>query len=347
VKTSPLPNPPLSHRERGGDETDIVAVPPPLLGEGVGGRGSIQQVVYTFLTGRSKATVRAYQRDLEDFRQFTGAATVERAAEVFLQAGQGQANAIALRYRAHLLDRGLQPATVNRRLAALRSLVKLARLFGLVVWELETPNVRHEAYRDTRGPGKNVVREMLKQASLGTSPRLRRDCAILHLLYDLGLRRGEVVALDLADVELPQSRIQVRGKGRREKTPLTLPLPTLHALTEWLALRGETPGPLFTNFDRAKKGDGRLTADHVYRIVRNAGEQVGVKTRPHGLRHTAITEACKVAQSVGIGLEEVLDFSRHKSLQVLMLYRDRERNVQGQLATLIASSDTDTSSNEG
>src|SRR3989304_2991588 len=59
--------------------------------------------------------------------------------------------------------------------------------------------------------------------------------------------------------------------------------------------------------------------------------------RPTGLRHTAITEACKLAQAKGMGLEEGLDFSRHRDVKVLMVYRDRERNVQGQLATLVAA----------
>ena len=81
----------------------------------------------------------------------------------------------------------------------------------------------------------------------------------------------------------------------------------------------------------------RLTGTSLYRIVRRLGEQVGLKVRPHGLRHTAITEACKLAQAKGMGLEEVLDFSRHRDVKVLMVYRDRERNVQGQLATLVAA----------
>ncbi len=296
----------------------------------------VGQLVFTFLTGRSETTIRAYRRDLEDFRQFTGSVTVSLAAERLLENGSGQGNALAMRYRSHLLERGLQPATVNRRLAALRSLVKLARLFGLVTWELETPSVRHEAYRDTRGPGKEAVRKMLTQAEESDSIIAVRNRAILHLLYDLGLRRGEVVALDWDDIDLNTSTVQVIGKGRREKSPLTLPTPTCEALSSWLTVRGTEPGPLFNNFDRAKKGDKRLTADHVYRIVRQSGEQIGIKTRPHGLRHTAITEACKSAQKAGIGLEEVLDFSRHKNVQVLMLYRDRERNVQGKLAALVA-----------
>ena len=51
----------------------------------------------------------------------------------------------------------------------------------------------------------------------------------------------------------------------------------------------------------------------------------------------AITEACKLAQAKGMGLEEVLDFSRHRDVKVLMVYRDRERDVQGQLAALVAA----------
>lgn len=300
------------------------------------GREDISDLVHTFLTGRSETTLRAYRNDLTDFRIFLAAPTMNAAAVELLASGAGPANALVLRYRANLLERGLQPATINRRLAALRSLVKLARLVGMVTWEVEIPNVASEPYRDTRGPGKDGVRRLLDAIGEEDSAILRRDRAILRLLYDLGLRRGEVVSLDDDDVNLTAGLIYVRGKGRREKVPLTLPEPTKGALAAWREVRGDAPGPFFTNFDRARKGEGRLSADHVYRIVRGLGEKAGIKARPHGLRHTAITEACKAAQSAGIGLEEVLDFSRHRSVQVLMLYRDRERNVQGKLASLVA-----------
>jgi integrase/recombinase XerC len=297
---------------------------------------ALEDLLHTFLTGRSETTLRAYRNDLSDFRIFTGEPTLQLAASRLLASGPGPANALVLRYRADLLARGLQPATVNRRLAALRSLVKLARLIGLVTWEVEVPNVLSEPYRDTRGPGKGGVRRLLDALGEEDTPIVRRDRAIVRLLYDLGLRRGEVVGLDDDDVNLTDGIVFVRGKGRREKVPLTLPGPTRAALLAWRDVRGDEPGPFFTNFDRARKGEGRLSADHVYRIVRGLGEKAGIKARPHGLRHTAITEACKAAQEAGIGLEEVLDFSRHRNVQVLMLYRDRERNVQGTLAGLVA-----------
>ncbi|MDX2469351.1 MAG: recombinase XerD, partial [SAR324 cluster bacterium] len=66
------------------------------------------------------------------------------------------------------------------------------------------------------------------------------------------------------------------------------------------------------------------------------GKKVGVKTRPHGLRHQGITTAVIAAKDAGICLEEVLDYSDHSSVSVLIIYRDRERNVQGKLADLVA-----------
>jgi len=101
-------------------------------------------------------------------------------------------------------------------------------------------------------------------------------------------------------------------------------------------MRGQDPGPLFLNLDRARKGQGRITGKSIYQIVRGLGEKVGVKTRPHGIRHTAITEALTRGQQNGLDLEECLDFSRHKDVRTLMIYRDKERNVQGKLSDLVA-----------
>lgn len=298
----------------------------------------IDELLNAFLSGRSPRTFKAYQQDLVDFQSFTRTKNVEGAAQVLLSQGHGQANLLLLKYRSHLVERGLQSATINRRMAAVRSLVKLAKTLGIVGWSLDIQNVKVEAYRDTKGPGKVGFAAMLQTLAEKQTKKSIRDIAILRLLYDLALRTGEVVSLDFEDVELARKLIHVMGKGKTSKQQLTLPEPTIAALQAWLEIRGTETGPLFQNFDRARKGQ-RLTGVSIYRIVRGLGELNGLKTRPHGVRHTAITEACKMAAENGIGLEEVLDFSRHsrKSIAVLLVYRDRERNLQGQLASMIAS----------
>lgn len=177
---------------------------------------------------------------------------------------------------------------------------------------------------------------MLDVTNARNDPKGIRDRAIVRALFDLALRRGELVSLDLEDLDLKARTLRVIGKGLAEKMVLTIPEKTAEALAVWLGIRGISPGPLFTNFDHARKGDGRLSGRSVHRIVKSLGDQVGLTTRPHGIRHTSVTEAVKRAQTSGIGLEEVMQFSRHKDVKTLLVYRDADRDVQGTLADLVS-----------
>lgn len=298
-----------------------------------------RELVQSFLSGRKEQTIKAYSQDLADFTEFLNQPSIAATAQQLLSHGAGEANHSVLKYRIHLIERELSPATINRRLAAIRSLVRLANMLGIVTWEIKITGVKVQPYRDTRGPGKQGFVALLTQVRRKRTPKASRDYLALRLLYDLALRASEVVSLDMDDVDLTVGTVAVQGKGRSEKQVLTMPEPTKQAFHDWITKRGSEAGPVFLNFDRARKGQ-RLTSVSLYRIVRKIGESVGIKTRPHGLRHTAITEACKAAQEHGFGLEEVLDFSRHSrnSISVLLLYRDRERNAQGQIASLVAVS---------
>jgi integrase/recombinase XerC len=291
------------------------------------------RVLALFLTGRSPHTWRAYRCDVQDFAHFVCQSSGELAAALLLSRGPGPANALALAYRADLQARGLSAATVNRRLAALRSLVKLARTLGMVSWGLEVPGLRTEAYRDTAGPGKEGVRKLLTQVVGRTDAKGLRDRAIVRLAYDLGLRRKEIVGLDVEDLDLPTGTAAVLGKGRTQKTKLTLPAPTREALDAWLGARGSHPGPVFVRLDRAKAGHGRLDGSSVYRIIRALGERAGIRARPHGLRHTAITELLELT---GGNVRQVREFSRHASVQTVLRYDDNRQDRAGQLAGRLA-----------
>jgi integrase len=70
-------------------------------------------------------------------------------------------------------------------------------------------------------------------------------------MHDLGPRRGEVVALDLTDLRLEVGTVAFIGKGKSEKTIVTLNAPTAAALADRVKARGEWPGAPFVRLDRA------------------------------------------------------------------------------------------------
>ncbi|MFC2171386.1 tyrosine-type recombinase/integrase [Acidobacteriota bacterium] len=285
-------------------------------------------LIEAFLTGRSERTIVAYSADLKDFQTFLGVTTPREAARSLIAYGQGAANAMVIKYKANLFERKLSSATVNRRLAALRSLIRLARTLGIVPWELEVRNVKSKAYRETRGPGLSGVRALISVAKT----RRARDLAIIRLLYDLALRRGEVAALDIEDLDLEEGTLSVIAKGKTEPDLLTLPEPTKIVLKSWLSGRGDESGPLFSNFDRAGKGE-RLTGRSIHRIVVALGLVAGVKIRPHGLRHAAIT---RCLDKMNGNYRVAQRFSRHADPRTVMVYDDNRKDLGGEAAKMIA-----------
>ena len=292
------------------------------------------KLLEAFLAGKSQATLRSYAGDLQDFASFLHADSTEKAASILLGHTQGEANGLALGYRASLLERKLSAATVNRRLAALRSLVKLGNTLGLVPWSLSIPGVRSEGYRNTLGPGLTGVKAMLEQVGQKQDDKAVRDRAIIVTVYSLGLRRSELVQLDMEDLDLQANTVLVLGKGRSEKIKLTLPPQVKETLTAWINIRGDESGPLFTSCDRSRKGKKtRITSDGIYHLIRGLGELVGIKTRPHGLRHAAITQAL----DSGADVRSVQRFSRHKDLRIVLRYDDNRQDLGGTVAAGLAA----------
>jgi integrase/recombinase XerC len=311
-------------------DAPLLALPVPLLPSHPA--GAAERLVAAFLTGRSPQTLRAYRTDLEDFAAFCGAGSIAAAAAGLLSGGPGPANETVLHFRTRLQARRLAPNTINRRLAALRSLVKLGRTLGLVTWVLEVEGVRTEPYRDTRGPGQAGFRKLLEALAGRHDTKAVRDRALLRLLYDLGLRRAEVVGLDVEDVDLAAGTVAVLGKGRTQKVNLTLPPATREVLSAWLAVRSVPSGPLFTTLHRASRGR-RLSGMGLYLVVRRIGERAGLRVRPHGLRHAAITRALDLT---GGDIRSVQKFSRHKDVRLLQRYDDNRQDLGGAVARRLA-----------
>lgn len=297
-------------------------------------------LLQAFFSGKSPKTIEAYRRDLDDFRRFLEASDMNDVARIFFSDGLFKANHITLKYRTFLLEqRRLQPTSINRKLAAIRSLVDMANTLGIINWKIRIKNQKIvSSLHDTSGPGKTGVQMLRDESAKRTDPKGLRDRAILHLLSDLALRRSEIVGLDLEDINLVTGTLRVIGKGRLQKETLSLPKRTTKILSEWIVARGDFEGPLFLNFHHDVNVQGnRLTSDGLYYIIKNLGKMTGQQVRPHGLRHTAITEAVRKTQAIGMDLTKVLKFSRHKHLNTLQVYIDAVEGAQGEIAELVAT----------
>ncbi len=285
-----------------------------------------------FLGRRSAATRRAYDADLRDFAAFLGLGTPAEGLRRLLELGQAQGNGKVLAYVQTLRDRALSPATVNRRLAALRSALKLARTLGMAGWRLEVEGEHARSYRNTKGPGTGGMRGLLAAARTEAPALLARDVAILRLLFDVALRRGEVVALDLEHLDLADGRVWILGKGRADREAVSLPAPTCAALEAWLEVRGTEPGPLFMRMDRAGAGE-RMTGEAVRLLVARLSGKAGLGlVRPHGLRHAAITAALDAGET----LRAVQRFARHADPRTTIKYDDNHKDLAGKVALVVA-----------
>ncbi|MBN2711971.1 MAG: site-specific integrase, partial [Planctomycetes bacterium] len=112
----------------------------------------IPALLELFLSGKSPKTIEAYSADLNDFACYLSVQEVGDAARLLLSREAGAANEMVLGYRNSLLARELSSATVNRRLASVRSLVKLGQMLGIVGWSLSVPGVRQKRQRNMSGP---------------------------------------------------------------------------------------------------------------------------------------------------------------------------------------------------
>jgi integrase/recombinase XerC len=309
----------------------------PFEGAGVSARTlDAEMLIERWQEGRLAQTLRAYASDLKVFAAWMKSPGAGAAVHALLTMAPGEANETVRAWRSAMIDRGVAPATINRRLSALRSLVSLGKDFGYVVFDLTTKNVRSQAYRDTRGPERDVMVALLEYAKgQPHEAKAARDVALFLLLgYGRALRRGEVVSLDLEHFDTRGSRLSVLRKGKREREWLSIDSLVTRKLQAWIVLRGRESGPLFL---QVGKGGGvrtsqRLSGDGVHKVLQEMGAKLGAVIRPHGLRHAAITAALDETNG---NVRAAREFSGHASIEVLLRYDDNRKDVGGEVASKV------------
>lgn len=316
-------------------EIAIIAPPSPNAPTLSAGRESLLDA---FLGGRRSTTWEAYSKDLRSFARFLNVASESIAAELLVSLAPADANRIVLSYKNTMITEGLAPATIGRRLSTLRSMCKLARTLGRITWTLEVEPPRVEGIRDTAGPGDVGWRAMLDlataEASTGDRAKIR-DLAIIRTLHDLGLRRFELTGTDLDHFDRGERRLSIRGKARTAREWLTVPTSTAAILDRWIDARGAEPGPMFIRLDPLAAGLARLSDRSIHRIIAELGRRAGLDrpTWPHAIRHLSITTALDRTNG---DVRAVQKFSRHKKLDILMVYDDNRRDEAGRIAALVA-----------
>jgi site-specific recombinase XerC len=209
----------------------------------------------------------------------------------------------SVRLRAALAER-YAPASGNKILAAFRGVLRACFLQGaMTADELG----RTSAVKAIRGGSAPVGRALdgnelaaLHAASADRRPvGAARDHALLALLHGAGLRRAELVALDLSDLDVERAEVRVRGKGNKVRV-VPLPAWASATVTAWVAIRGDEDGPLLQPVDKANRlVRRRLRAGSVADVLERLGEVAGVEHfGAHDLRRTyasALLEQSDVA----------------------------------------------------
>lgn len=218
------------------------------------------------------------------------------------------------------------PESIKAFLSAVRGVLREAFILGQV------PAEQLERVRSVKPPRESRIHKgrlissdefmrMLDACSSDVSIKGVRDYCIISVLLNCGLRRAELVNLDLEDCNLSEGVMLIKGKGNKERLAF-LNERTLDSISKWLEWRGHEAGPLFVRLYR--NGNlpkniqaGRMSDQAVYDILNNRRVQAGLEPlSPHDLRRTLASTLL----DQGFPIEDVRDVLGHSSVKTTERY---------------------------
>lgn len=218
--------------------------------------------------------------------------------------------------------------TANRMLSALRGVLKAAWKLGMMTAdEYQTAASIERVIGETVPAGRSVPSGELA-ALLNTCRQDAagiRDAAIIALLYACGLRRAELVNLDLSHYERTADggRLLVHGKRNKQRY-VPVVEGAARALADWLAVRGDAAGPLFHVVGNRNRG-GRPTTQAVYSMLKARATAAGIATlSPHDLRRTFVGDLL----DAGADIVTVQKLAGHSSVETTARYDRRDEKAK-------------------
>lgn len=257
-----------------------------------------QQPAAVYLVGLGAGSRRAMGGALATIAGILTGTQAERAGKRIYRFDPLLVNWAALRFqhtaaiRARLVEL-YAPRTVNKMLSALRGALKAAwRLGQMSADDYHRASSVENVEIDTLPAGRDIAQGELAAIMLACADQAPvgiRDAAIIGILYVCGLRRSELVNLDLADHDPDGGSLHVRKAKRNKERVVYATNGAAEALGDWLAIRGDKPGPLFVPVlkgGHVRLGQ-RMTEQAVWKRVKYRAKQAGVKDlSPHDFRRT-------------------------------------------------------------
>jgi len=231
-----------------------------------------------------------------------------------------------------------KPSTVNARLSVLRGVLREAYNLELLDADglqriLTVQNVKGTSLPPGRVPTMRELQVVFDVCKADESPAGHRDAALIAVMVGGGLRRSEACALRREDYNAEQKVLRVQGKGRNERlAPINGG--TAHALRDWLAIRGDTKGPLFWRVNKGgvieKKGISQQVA---FNVLAKRVKQAGLKDKltPHDLRRSFATYLL----DAGADVFSVQRLMGHAQPQTTMRYDRRDEDAKREAVKLL------------